>query len=460
VATLTVAEHDIDGTQFGGAGSPRGESREEAFQKPYTPDVDDTAARRNTYIASDADWINLTTTVSTSADQLAVAPGTLEREWQSNGRRYFRYRTPRPVLPLYSVLSARYQVRRDHWKDVDIEIDYQPGHEYNVARMVSGIQRALDYCTANFGPYQHRQVRIVEFPRYHSFAQSLPNIIPYSESVGFIAKVDPTDENDIDYPFYITAHEVAHQWWAHQVIGGDLQGSTMLSETMAQYSALMVMKQEFGAEKMKRFLHYELDKYLTGRSLERKKELPLVRVENQPYIHYQKGSLVMYALQDYLGEATVNRALADYLRAVAYQSPPYTNSRELVAQLKKVTPAELQYLIEDLFETITLYDNRALSAVSRPRDGKFEVTLTISAKKLRASELGSEQELPLDDLVDVGVYDGDGKLLLLTRQRLKQAQTQLKLTVAARPARAGVDPLNKLIDRRPNDNVIRVEKAD
>lgn len=423
-------------------------------------DLDDAAARRNTYVSSDADWINLTTTVSTSPDQLAVAPGALEREWQENGRRYFRYRTPRPVLPLYAILSARYQVRRDHWNDVDIEIDYQPGHEYNLARMVAGVQRALDYCTKRFSPYPHKLVRIVEFPRYQSFAQSLPNIIPYSESVGFIAKVDPADENDIDYPFYVTAHEVAHQWWAHQVIGGDVQGSTMLSETMAQYSALMVMKQEFGAEKMKRFLHYELDRYLIGRSFERKKELPLVRVENQPYIHYQKGSLVMYALQDYLGEATVNRALADYLHAVAYQAPPYTNARELVAQLRKVTPPDLQYLIADLFETITLYDNRALKAVVRPNGSKFDVTLTVSAKKLRAAELGAETEQPLDDLIPVGVYGSDGKLLLLEKRRFQKEQSELTLTVAAPPAKAGIDPLNELIDRRPDDNVIRVEKAE
>ena len=107
------------------------------------------------------------------------------------------------------------------------------------------MKKSLDYCTRNFGPYQHQQVRILEFPRYARFAQSLPNTIPYSEAIGFIARVEQTD--DIDYPFYVTAHEVAHQWWAHQVIGADVQGATMLSETLAQYSALMVMEKEYGA---------------------------------------------------------------------------------------------------------------------------------------------------------------------------------------------------------------------
>ena len=207
-------------------------------------DVNDIAARRNTYISQDADWITFEATVSTSPDQIAIAPGSLEKEWTEDGRRYFSYKSDSPVLNFFSFLSARYEVRRDRWNDVDIEIYYHKGHEYNLDRMVKGIKRSLDYFTTNFSPYQHRQVRIVEFPRYERFAQFVPNTIPYSEGVGFIASVDPQDDKDIDYSFYVTAHEIAHQWWAHQVIGGNVQGATVLSETLAQYSALMVMKQE------------------------------------------------------------------------------------------------------------------------------------------------------------------------------------------------------------------------
>ena len=90
--------------------------------------------------------------------------------------------------------------------------------------MIDAVKKSLAYFTTNFGPYQHRQVRILEFPRYASFAQSFPNTIPYSESIGFIARVE--NDEDVDYPFYVTAHEVAHQWWAHQVIGGNVQGAT------------------------------------------------------------------------------------------------------------------------------------------------------------------------------------------------------------------------------------------
>ena len=201
-------------------------------------------------------------------------------------------------------------MKRDAWHgpkgDVPIEIYYQPGHEYDLDRMMAGARRTRSTTTRpTSAPTSTTQLRILEFPRYAAFAQSFPNTIPFSEGIGFIAKVDPKDPKDIDYPYYVTAHEVAHQWWAHQVVGANVQGATMLSETLAQYSALMVMKRKYGDAKMRRFLKYELDRYLLGRGTEQKKELPLSRVENQPYIHYRKGSLAMYALQDYIGEDAV-----------------------------------------------------------------------------------------------------------------------------------------------------------
>ncbi len=427
--------------------------------KERMADLNDSEARKNNYISSDADWVTFDATVSTSPDQIAIAPGYLQKEWTENGRRYFHYQMDSKILHFFSVLSARYQVKRDRWNDIPLEIYYHPGHEFDLDQMMKGMKAALDYCTTQFGPYQHRQVRIIEFPRYQSFAQSFPNTIPYSESVGFIAKVDPQDPEDIDYPFYITAHEVAHQWWAHQVIGGNVQGATMLSETMAQYSALMVMKKELGPEKMKRFLKYELEKYLRGRGGERKKERPLLRVENQPYIHYAKGSLVMYALQDYIGEAQLNNALSNYLNAVKFQEPPYTNALEMLGYIRKATPADLQYLIDDLFENITLYDNRVISATSQPlADGKYEVTLHLSAKKLRADSLGVEQEVPMNDLVDVGALNKKGEAIFLEKRRLHQGESEIKFTVAELPVKAGVDPLNKLIDRKPDNNIVNVRQ--
>jgi ABC-2 type transport system permease protein len=430
-------------------------------EKPRMAAVNDSAARMNTYISNDADWIRFETTVSTSKDQIAVAPGYLQKEWVKDGRRYFKYKMDSPILNFYSYLSADYQVRRDKWNNVNIEIFYQKGHEYNIDRMIKGIKRSLDYYTKNFGPYQHRQVRILEFPRYQSFAQSFPNTIPFSESVGFITRVDDKDKSKIDVPFYITAHEVAHQWWAHQAIGGNVQGSVLMSETMSQYSALMVMEKEYGKQAMKKFLKYEMDDYLNGRTMEDKKEVPLMLCENQGYIHYNKGSVIMYSLRDYLGEDVLNTAVRKYLNKVKFQEPQYTNAVEFVNYLRDATPDSLKYIIKDMFETITIYENYVKDlSYEKMADGRYKVKLTLGSVKFRADEKGKSSKVPVADYIDVGIFSSknengknvEEKELVLQKIKMDQPEKTFEFIVNEKPVSAGIDPYNKLIDRTPNNN--------
>ena len=352
-------------------------------------------------------------------------------------------------------------MKRDRWQDIPIEVFYHPGHEYNVAHMIEATQKGFDYFTTNFGPYRYREFRIIEFPRYQNSALAYPNTIPYSESVGFIAHA--SQEEDLDLTFYTTAHELAHQWWGQQVRGYWAQGSRFLTETLAQYSALMVMDKELGPANIRAYLKHELDKYLSGRSGERNKEAPLYLASWQNYVFYHKGSLVMYALQDYLGVERLNAALRKFLEAVKLREPPCSDTVELLKYIREVTPADLQSVVTDLFETITLFDNRAVEASYRETpDHKYLVKLKVAAQKLRADELGVEKEVPLNDRIDIGIFAGENKnqkVLFLEKRRISQAQTEFEITVDQIPTRAGIDPYNKLVDRKPDDNTIVVTKV-
>ena len=428
--------------------------------------VDDLEARQNTYLGNDADWIDFKTTVSTAADQIVIAPGYLKEERVEGNRRYFTYEMDAPILHFYSYLSARYEVKRDHHNGVDIEIYYHPGHEFNLDRMVDSIKDSLDYFSTNFSPYQHRQARIIEFPRYSQFAQAFPNTIPFSESIGFIARLDD-DPDAIDYVYYVTAYEIAHQWWAHQVIGGNVQGATMLSETMAQYSALMVMEKKYGKEKMRRFLKFELDRYLRSRGGELVEEMPLMLVENQQYIHYRKGSVIMYALQDLLGENALNQAIASYVSEVAFQQPPFTHTPEMMAHILAATPPEHVETVKDMFERITLFDHRVEKATYREQDdGTYLVRLETKSMKLHADGEGMETEAPLNEWVDIGVFgehevDGETeeKVLFFEKRHVTEEDGVYELVVEEKPVRAGIDPYLKAVDRNGDNNIKTVRPA-
>lgn len=427
--------------------------------RPTANAMNDSAARQDNLFVKDADFIDFDATVSTSADQTAIAPGYLQKKWTQDGRSYYHYKMDSKIINFYSFLSARYEVKKEMWHNVSLEIYYNKGHEYNLDRMFNGMKKALDYYTTNFSPYQHRQVRILEFPRYATFAQSFPNTIPFSEGIGFIADVDDSSKEDVDYPFYVTAHEVAHQWFAHQVIGADVQGSNMLSETLAQYGAIMVMEKEYGEEKIRKFLHYEMDKYLRARSNEAEKENPLAYVDiGQGYILYQKGGIEMRALSKYIGEDSLNHALSRFIARYAFQGPPYPTTLDLLACIRQSTPDSMQYFVTDIFQRIVLYNNKITEARStKTADGKYKVDFTVSAEKILSDSAGREKPIAFNDYIEVGVYDDKRNMLQLNRYKL-HGITKLSIIVDKQPEKVVVDPRELLIDKNLDDNEMKLGK--
>nr|WP_314442481.1 M1 family aminopeptidase [uncultured Sphingomonas sp.] len=420
--------------------------------------LEDMSATGRNYI--NADWVMSDIRLTTDAGQTPIAPGNKVSDMTSGGRRTARFVSPNPIMNFFSIQSADYKVAARNHNGVEISVLHHPGHDRNVAKMLRAMGSSLDYYRANFGPYQFNYARIIEFPGYQSFAQAFAGTMPYSESIGFNA--DTSDPEKIDFTSYVVAHEIAHQYWAHQVVGADQQGGTLTSETLAQYSALMVMRELYGPDQIRRFLKYELDRYLSGRKGEATEELPLVRVENQGYIHYRKGAVVMYLLQEQLGEARVNAALRRFVAAHRFQGPPYLRSVDLIAELRREarTPAE-QQLITDLFEAITLYDLKVSEAVTRKVGDQWQTTLTVSAGKFAADGKGHERAVLFAEPIEVGLFTARPGLgafsaknvLLMERRPVRSGTSRIVLTTSARPTFAGIDPYNFRIDRISDDNV-------
>jgi hypothetical protein len=428
------------------------ESRREHGLAPRARLADDDAqGRRYASILRDADLVELDTIIGTKAGETAVTLGALQKTWTRNGRRYFHYRTDGAVtfedLPF---LSAGYAVRNDRWNGIALQIFHHPRHTFNLARMMGGMKGALDYSSRAFGPYQFRELRIVEFPRYASFARAHPHTITFSEGSAFLTEVK---QGDLDRPFFVTAHETAHQWWGEQLRAAHVRGMAFVIESLAQYTALLAMEKTLGPAQARRFYDFAMDDYLRGRSNVASREVPLLDVEDQPYLFYQKGAVAMYMLREQLGEERVNSALRTFLAKYRAGTPPYPTARDLYAELQAVTPVEQRELLRDLFETITLWDVRALAAdVTRLPDGTYRVALEVAASKSRSDGAGNPKAVPMNDLVEIGVFAADGEPLYLAKHRVRSGRQTIIVTVTRPPARAAVDPLHKLIQVETADN--------
>lgn len=445
--------------------APDARRRQGLPERQPLPRLDDVAATR---IAPNGDlsWTTADITVSTDAEQTPVAPGRVVSDRIENGRRHMRFVSDTPIRNYFSLQSARYAVRRERHGGVDYAVYFHPAHPWNVDRMLAAMRTSIEYFDGAFGPYQFDRARIVETPAYRDGGQAFANTIPVAETAGFA--MDLRNPGELDMVSMLTAHEFAHQWWGHQVLGARMQGAGMLSETLAQYSALMVLKRIAGDAEIRRFLRFQRDRYLGGRRTQVLAERPLVGVEpGQDYIAYGKGALAMYLLQERMGEDAVNRALRRFVARYRFTNGPYPRSVDLVEMLREEarTPAD-RALVTDLFERITLYDLSVATptAVQRP-DGRWDVTVPVTARKLYVAEDGRETQGPLAEPIDIGLFASDpaedalsrSAVIRLEPRELRTGVQVLRFVTSRQPTHAAVDPYGLYIDRAAEDNVAAVE---
>jgi ABC-type transport system involved in multi-copper enzyme maturation permease subunit len=427
-----------------------------------TPKLDDKVAVNQSYAG--VDRVNTDITVSTDPDQKLIVTGARVSDKIANGRHVARFVSPIPTLNFITIQSGRYKVKSIDVNGVKASVYYTRQHPMNVDRMLGVIKDSLNYYTKNFGPYQYNYARVIERPDYGGTANSAPGTVGYSERFGFTA--DFRDPKRVDYLAFITAHEFSHQYWFHQVMPGNVEGAEVLTETPSQYAGIMVMKQRYGHDQIRRFLQFEQNDYLQGRRRESSEERPLALVNKQGYIHYYKGSVVMYLIQDRLGEDRVNGVLRSIINRYRFQPPPFARSVDLVNGLLAIarTPAERE-LINDLFYRITLYDLRAKQAVTRKLpNGEYETVITVDAGKVYADGKGNERKAPFAEDLDIGVFSmnpadlrfGRENVLSMKRLPIRSGEQKIRLVTKRKPIYAGVDPYLTFIDRNVNDNTIPV----
>lgn len=423
------------------------------------------AARR---YAPFAERIRFEAIVGTEADQTAVAPGTLRRSWTHAGRRYFHYATEAPIRNEYAFFSGRYAVREGRWRnpagnpqpEVAIQIYYPPGLPENPARMVRGAQASLAYYTRQFGPYPYRQLRFVAHPSYGFGHHAAPIDITADE--GFFLLNPKKDPRGFDLVTAVVAHEVAHQWWGNQLKQAYVQGAGLISESLAWYSAMGVLEDEYGPEHLRRLLNFLREENETPRT---RAALPLLQADDW-YQMYRKGPLALYALSQYIGRDRVNGALRQLLAHHRPGTLPHPTSLDLYHELQAAAPDSLQPLLHDLFRANTFWELRTEAATAKQlRAGTWQVTLSLNAHKLAVDSAGAETKLPVREWVEIGVFapatagQEVGKPLYLQKHQIKSGRQTVVLTVPAKPAKAAVDPRSLLIDWNLTDNYKAVQPA-
>jgi ABC-2 type transport system permease protein len=290
------------------------------------------------------------------------ATGVMVDEEVTSGRRIAIWESDHPVR-IFNVIASRWKVK----KGEGAEIYYHPKHTYNVDEMLEAMVAARRFYSAWFAPYPWRDLRLSEFPNLALYAQGPPTNITFSEGIGFLTKSEPK----ANAAFWITGHEVAHQWWANMLMPGRGPGNEILAEGMSHYSTILLTEEVKGLEQRFAFCRQIEDSYGNNRRVD--SERSLLQVDgSRPgdnAVIYDKGGWVMWMLHQFLGREAMLAGLRELLDIYGNQAD-HATLPDFIATMRRRAPDPAAYeaFVQQWFHEVVVPEYK-LSDLERVADG-------------------------------------------------------------------------------------------
>lgn len=391
------------------------------------------------------DFIDLDMTLSTEQPQTAIGIGECTGQWQAGGRNYFRYLTSSPVPFRFAVASANYAVEKSTFQGKKIEVFYHPAHPENVQHLIENAQHTLEYCSKNFGPYPFETIRFAEVSSFtRGFAATAyPASIFMTEDMVFHANIQGDKQQDVINE--LAGHELSHEWWGGNQLSPDYrEGSKFLTETLAMYTELMLVKKMYGRERVLENVRMHREIYLSERGFT--DEQPLCRTwPENTHLHYSKGLVAMYQLSVLIGEEKVNAALKNLLTKHAYPHQPPV-STDLLREFYAVSDTVFYEKIEELFEKIVTWNIDIQSVKSERYGGEFNIEIAAEVIRWEEDGKGNTTRTPFSGEVQAVVYLKSGETKWLN---LHVAGNQIKtdINLPSAPVKMIFDPNELLLKR-------------
>ncbi|WP_343697037.1 M1 family aminopeptidase [Flavobacterium sp.] len=396
------------------------------------------------------DFVDYDAVVSTSGNQTAIGIGDLIGKWKKDGRNYFHYKSNGKIPFRFAFSSAEYEILKTNYKGISIEVFYDKRHSRNVKKLIQDVKNTLDYCQNNFGKYPYKTIRYAEVSAFADgfAATSYPSTVFIKENFGFYSNLNNKDKEDVINQ--LTAHELSHEWWGNSQISPEQkEGSWILTETLAQYTELMLYEKEHGLEKALETLKIHLDLYLSSRSYD--PETPLYKTNyDTPHLPYDKGMLVMHELRFLIGQEKVNLALKNFLNHSKYPNP-IPDAESLLKEIYSVTDINFHPKLDEMFKQIITYSSKINSVESLKKNGFYEVSFKAVSEKFRENATGKRTPILNDPTIDIGIYDENGKLFRYPFA-VKNNKLEGKIKLKTKPQRIVIDPYLMNIDTFIKDN--------
>ena len=174
--------------------------------------------------------------------------------------------------------------------------------------------QTLDLFEQLFGPYPYQEFDLVAVPQ--------PASLGGVEYPGLVALAERYYSGDDSLMEFVTAHEVAHQWW-YGLVGNDPVTHPWLDEALAQYSVVHYFETRYGPHMRSGTIQQMFTPYhwhLRDTGADRPVSGPATGFSEPLYfpVVYGKGPLFFEAVRTRLGDQAYLAALSQYAARFRY----------------------------------------------------------------------------------------------------------------------------------------------
>lgn len=353
------------------------------------------------------------------------------------------------------------------------------GSEKDAEEMLAAAASALEYFSQLFGPYPLPELTLASAPG--EISQSLLGFIALSDEMMRSSGAE-AEELGLEDRRTVIAHEIAHQWWGHQ-LGWKGERDQWLSEAMAGYSALLWARRHLptGPEvEVGPTAAWQEDLAATlkvGRSLESLGPVVLggrldssLSEDAYEAIVYRKGAVVLDTLAQLVGEAEYLEILGKIVRGARRRK---LSTQDFIAQIEQLSGRDLSRFASQFIYGTGLPEIYYDYHVSPASGGAYRIEIEAEVEPsfhfsyaLRRSEAGrivierrrqTEVDLArLDLFAEVQIeLPSEGAAPRYEKRRVELAGPHPKvvLEVAEEPQGLELDPEQRVFARFWNKNL-------
>lgn len=237
------------------------------------------------------------------------------------------------------IASKRFRVSHGKYKNTEIFVFYFPEDSALWKGMVKEVEKILAKYEEWYMPYEYSSLSVVEGYLRAGGGMEYPNLViisRYRTSIPFISVFFNSGKMKRMALIDVISHEIGHQWF-YAMVGNNEMDYPWLDEGFTTFTEIRYMKWRFPEDSVRSYLNFfgrlfhfkggygDFTKpwlyYLMDRA-----EEPLVgkkayELKNYFFAIYMKGSLVLNALKDLMGEEKFNDLMKEYVRKFKFRHP-------------------------------------------------------------------------------------------------------------------------------------------